>query len=195
MADRDKYVTRKQIDAEGGTAHRFELAGLGRAPFRPLGITENLWRSADGSVVKPGGSCDYCGQGIRFEMHVRSADGRKFKVGLDCAAKIGDAGLKRYASAAKREHNRKLREARELRKREAADVVYARLDASAELRDRLSAMPHPRAIPATPGGTVSEFFAGRTRLDWVAWMRRNAGTRGYCDAATWIERVEAGQIE
>lgn len=72
--------------------HVFERAGLGTAPFRCVGYTESVFTMPDGST-KGGSSCDYCGTGIRFVCKIKSRDGRTFKVGSDCVAKTGDAGL------------------------------------------------------------------------------------------------------
>lgn len=72
--------------------HVFERAGLGRAPFRCIGFSEQVIRHPDGTT-QAGGSCDYCSTGIRYTCHIKAADGRTFKVGSDCVAKTGDAGL------------------------------------------------------------------------------------------------------
>jgi hypothetical protein len=74
--------------------HVFERAGLGKAPFRCVGYSENFITHPDGST-QAAGSCDYCGTGIRHQCQIRSRDGRLFKVGSDCVAKTGDAGLLR----------------------------------------------------------------------------------------------------
>lgn len=117
--------------------HKFEAAGLGKGPFRYVGIRENHFTYPGGS--KPGGSCDYCGTGILYECWVRSADGREFKVGTDCILKVGDTGLlKAYKTSPwKREHDRKLRRERGL---------IAKAEVEAFLKDHkemLSAKPHP----------------------------------------------------
>lgn len=72
--------------------HVFERAGLGKAPFRCVGYSEKFITHPDGST-QAAGSCDYCGTGIRFQCQIRSRDGHVFKVGTDCVAKTGDAGL------------------------------------------------------------------------------------------------------
>jgi hypothetical protein len=72
--------------------HVFERAGLGRAPFRCVGMSEMVIAHPDGTT-QAGGSCDYCSTGIRYACHVKAADGRTFKVGTDCVARTGDAGL------------------------------------------------------------------------------------------------------
>jgi hypothetical protein len=66
--------------------HPFELAGLGLAPFRFAGYRENVHKCGD--HVKAGGSCDYCGTGIRYECFIQSHDGKIFKVGTDCVLKL-----------------------------------------------------------------------------------------------------------
>lgn len=147
--------------------HRFELAGLGKAPFRFAGMSENLLRHADGHC-QPGGSCDYCGNGIRFECWVLSADGRRFKVGSDCIRKVDDSGLMAaYKSSPQfREHQRKLRLAK-------AQRELAELDAMiAAHRDALAALPHPHGFLDRKTG------APLTRLDSVLWLRQNAGATG-----------------
>lgn len=70
-------------------SHRWELAGLGRAPFKCIGMSENVYTG--GGRAQAGGSCDYCGTGIRYEFHCVSSDGKKFKVGCDCIAHCHDA--------------------------------------------------------------------------------------------------------
>lgn len=107
------------------TTHKFTLTGLGEAPFRFLGVSENAFRNADGTT-RAGGTCDHCGTCIRWEFRIRSADGVKSKVGSDCIMKAGDRGL---INAAKAEQNRRKREAAGA-KREAA--WQAKLDAQRE---------------------------------------------------------------
>jgi hypothetical protein len=67
--------------------HPFERAGLGRAPFRCVGYSENVYSACPGHV-QPGGTCCYCGQGIRYEAIICSDDGKRFTVGFDCVAKL-----------------------------------------------------------------------------------------------------------
>ena len=73
--------------------HVFERAGLGKAPFHCIGMEEKTFQACQGAPIQPGGSCKYCGQGIRYVYIVRGRDGRCFGVGSDCVAKTGDAGL------------------------------------------------------------------------------------------------------
>lgn len=88
--------TKTDSAAEVGL-HVFEKAGLGKAPFHIKGSYELKWQAFPGAPVQCGGSCDYCGQGIMYAVAIGSADGKTFKVGCDCVARTGDAGLiKRY---------------------------------------------------------------------------------------------------
>jgi hypothetical protein len=66
--------------------HPFQKSGLGIAPFRCVGVSENVF-VMPGGHSKAGGSCDYCGTGIRWEFLIESADDKTFKVGCDCVAK------------------------------------------------------------------------------------------------------------
>lgn len=75
--------------------HKFEAAGLGVGPFKVVGFEIMKFQACQGAPVQPGTSCDYCGTGIMNVYFIQSADGRKFKVGSDCVAKTGDAGLKK----------------------------------------------------------------------------------------------------
>jgi hypothetical protein len=92
---------------------------LGVAPFRFVGMTENAFRNPDGTT-KAGGSCDHCGTGIRWECHVEDANGRRFKVGNDCIAKVGDHKLIKASHAAKLERQREARAEKREAERQAA---------------------------------------------------------------------------
>lgn len=67
-------------------AHPWELAGLGRAPFKFVGMVEEVFAMPDGTT-KAGGSCAYCGIGIRYVFRCVSTDGKRFGVGCDCIAR------------------------------------------------------------------------------------------------------------
>lgn len=69
------------------TLHPFEAAGLGQAPFSFQGIEEKVSDLGNG-YTKAGGTCDFCGTGIRYACHIRSSDARTFVVGMDCARKL-----------------------------------------------------------------------------------------------------------
>lgn len=72
------------------TQHPFESAGLGLAPFAYVGMIEKTYSACPGHS-QPAGTCDYCGQGIKYCCEIRSADGRRFTVGCDCVRKVNRA--------------------------------------------------------------------------------------------------------
>lgn len=78
------------------SVHKFEAAGLGVAPFRCVAVRENNFPLGDGTF-KPGGTCDFCSNGIKYEFVIQGATGRTFVVGSDCVAKTGDRGMIRNA--------------------------------------------------------------------------------------------------
>ena len=153
--------------------HRFELAGLGKAPFHFTGkVTEKTYQACPGAPVQSGSSCDYCGTGIRYEFWVKSADGNTFKTGCDCIHKTGDAGLIRQISAAER----KLRDLKNTAaKAKKAAKLAARIEAAkAKLPSvcgRLAEQPHPNS-----------YFAeqGKTLLDYVRWCLENRAGATAC---------------
>jgi len=86
--------------------HVFEKSGLGRAPFRCVGLVSlpssslaeanpTAYNNALAAIPRGlgCGSCAYCGTAIMHNFIVESADDRRFVVGCDCVAKTGDAGL------------------------------------------------------------------------------------------------------
>lgn len=97
--------------------HKFTNAGLGNAPFRFTGITENVFKCGDGNV-RAGGSCDYCGTCIRYEFHIESFDGIKSKVGCDCIEKLGDHKLTTVSELAKKKFEKEKKRLADQEKRE-----------------------------------------------------------------------------
>ena len=105
--------------------HVFESAGLGAAPFRLMGCEEKHFQAHPDAPKQAGGSCDYCGHAIVLFCHIKSADGRRFKVGSDCVAKAGDAGLMRaYKTSPSR---RKLNKAKAIAKDQSIKDQWAAL--------------------------------------------------------------------
>lgn len=130
--------------------HPFQKSGLGQAPFKCIGVQENVFVMPDGST-KGGGSCDYCGTGIRWEFLIASDDGRGFKVGCDCVEKT----YKQYGvevenfRAIRLEHARQRRQAGAQVRREARQKAWdeqraqwkaERLEATAEWRNENAAL-------------------------------------------------------
>lgn len=84
--------------------HPFEQAGLGKAPFKCVGVSEKVI-VIPGVGSKAAGSCEYCWTGIRYAYHVRGVDQREFYVGCNCIAKV-DMDLNRQAKRVRREYLR-----------------------------------------------------------------------------------------
>lgn len=112
--------------------HRFERAGLGKAPFRVKGYGREVYQAIPGDPscpLQPGTSCDYCGTGIMDVAYVESSDGKRFKVGCDCVVKVGDAGLVRAIknSPEYRKMQRDKRVALDARKKDEIQGLLAKL--------------------------------------------------------------------
>ena len=167
-----KAINESLKAGETSQVHRFEVAGLGKAPFQFTGlVTENVF-CPPGGTPKPGGSCDFCSTGIKFEFWVRSADGKEFKVGCDCIHKTGDRGLIQQISAAERKLRDLKNAAAKARKvARLAERVEAAKAALPNVRGKLSEQPHP-----------SKYFAeqGRTLLDYVNWCFENRAAERAC---------------
>lgn len=137
--------------------HKWEAAGLGRAPFRLAAVIETpgkwlmdanpaafdtAWAEASQSARHFGvtlASCNACGQCLQINCVIRDADGRHFVVGSDCVRKTGDAGLisrvkheERAKQRAKKEAERAARWEAEAPLRAARAAEFARLEAGRE---------------------------------------------------------------
>jgi hypothetical protein len=158
--------------------HPFEAAGLGKAPFRFVGMVEQdtlygevilnraEWeRTGIAMTAKPGGSCAFCGNYILHMYQIKSADGRRFHVGCDCVEKTEDRALVSDIKVATRKREKARRAA-------AAKRVTGELEAllaDATVRAALTAKPHPNAKRAAQGETL---------LDSIEWARVRCGAAG-----------------
>lgn len=148
--------------ASGTMLHRFEAAGLGQAPFLCIGVSENMWSPCPGEPARPGGACDYCGQGIRYEYMVKDVEGKRFKVGGDCIRKVGDTGLLKTVKTEERKRRFEKAKLERIRYRTILDKALAH----PLTRDLLAEHQHPRG------------FDGNTMLQHVEFMRLHAGLTG-----------------
>lgn len=120
------------------TVHPFEAAGLGKAPFRFIGmIRQDIHETADGGEevrveidgitfsTKPGGSCAYCGTYIKNMYEIESADRIRFHVGCDCVHKTTPAKseLAVAVKAAEKEHTKALATARKAKRNAAREAA------------------------------------------------------------------------
>lgn len=151
--------------------HKFEKAGLGKAPYTYTGFEARTFQACPGAPIQVGGSCDYCYTGIINTFYFKSADGKTFKVGSDCVKKAGDAGMvksvKRVISAQR---------AKAKRDKDIADLAWARENLP-KAKDAFSKLPHPRG------------FGGMTKYDWAEWMLKNAGAAGRSEVVKEIKGV------
>ncbi len=163
--------------------HPWESCGLGKAPFRCVGSGRETYQAIPGDPncpIQPGTSCDYCGQGISNVAYMKSADGKSFKVGFDCAEKVYSALNKAHALAdedakARAKLRRERLEMERTKRFEKAKEKKKELEATLEteeMRTKLSALPHPRGFKNRETGEAL------TLLDWATWMLENAGDKG-----------------
>lgn len=160
--------------------HVFEKAGLGKAPFRFVGYSREVYQAVPGDPncpLQPGASCDYCSEGLFNVYHIESADGKRFKVGCECVKKTGDKGIVDPIMREARRQETMRRHEREDAKIAAAKELYE-VPANRELCRK---HPHPdRYLAARNGWTTVEF---------ADWMFENAGRSGKLRAARRVERI------
>lgn len=145
--------------------HKFEQAGLGKAPFKYIGMVDQQISHGErviGNVggvqmtTKQGGSCAYCGQYIINMFNVKSADGNVFHVGCDCINKVGDAGLTVLVNADVKKMKAAKAKAAKLAKEENAKKYVADM---LELRGKeFAEMPHPNTYRASMGDTFTSYI-------------------------------------
>lgn len=170
---------------EPSTVHPWERAGLGKAPFAYLGVSESRGpiriQNTDGTETiigsegQPMGSCAYCLQGIAECHHVRSSDGKKFTVGCDCIRRVyGDdrAPLRAKAEAASRKLRNKAAKARRDAKATSVQGELEALLADEATRAKLAALPGPKR------GTL---------LERAEWFLHHAGAAGRARMLTEIK--------
>lgn len=153
------------------TIHAFEQAGLGKAPFRYIGMEHQdisygmaVVGHAGGIPIttKPGGTCAFCGTYIVNMFGVESADGNRFHVGCECIRKTGDAGMMKLVDRDEKARKKLQREASEKNRKAAARLLCETgLNAVAA---KLSEQKHPNAYHSAEGLTM---------FDYVKWMVEN----------------------
>lgn len=92
---RSHYGRIRRNPGEKPRVHTFEAKGLGVAPFKVVDF-----------IVFPMGcsSCRFCGHAIAAAAVIEDAQGRRFQVGTDCVARVGDAGLISALTADRKRH-------------------------------------------------------------------------------------------
>ncbi len=114
--------------------HKFEIAGLGFAPFKFVGIWEmpsrgfqanypNQYNRMIASAPCRVGSCNYCGMGITVHYLVKDMNGKVSAVGSECINKAGNAGL---INAARHAKNKRIREKKQIKQQRQRDAQLYR---------------------------------------------------------------------
>lgn len=157
--------------------HKFEIAGLGPAPYVFLRVEKRAYQACQGAPVQPGTTCDYCGTSIMFAFILRAADGSEFKVGCDCVHKTNDTRLIGAIADAERRHRREVTEAREN-----AQIAEFEPHLDAFL-SRFASEPHPNSYYASQG---------KTRADYKRFCWMNSGRAGRAKLArTWLKALRS----
>ena len=156
--------------------HKFERAGLGKAPFRCIGFERRTFQAAPGAPVQAGGSCDYCSTAITDHYIIRGADGSEFKVGSSCVAKAGDRGL---VNEAKKRANK-------IKRAALAERNAARIAAAITVLRTLVARKKLRAVDHTHKWAADK---GLTALDQVVFLLRKGGNSGKIRAVRLINKL------
>lgn len=156
--------------------HAFEVAGLGKAPFRFIGFEYKTYKAHPDAPEQCGGSCDFCGTAIKNFCYIESADGKRSKVGTNCISKVNETGIiKAYKSSPEwRAHQAAIRNHKSQKSMEVLELL---------ITDRLSAFPHPQGFKDFKTG------APLTLRDYALWMLDNAGHSGRQKAIAIINRI------
>jgi hypothetical protein len=128
------------LEAPQSKLHPFESAGMGRGPYRWVGMVEMPNLSEDGAATFGGGNpyaevqsynmkagagtCACCGMAISIVCVVRDADGNNWGVGSDCIEKAGDSHIGNYAEIAIRQRRNAKASQRREAKRQANHAAW-----------------------------------------------------------------------
>ncbi len=162
--------------------HPFEKAGLGPAPFRCVDVVERVYVACQGADAQPGGSCAFCGQGIKVCCVIKSSDGRKFDVGSDCVAQLAkdcartdlERAARSLVDAANAIKTRKANARKDV-------AITAARELLAANRARLDAMIYD--------GVVKHSHGPRSCGDQLEWMLHNGGRALKMRAAKLIKEL------
>ena len=144
---------------------------FGPGPYTYEGYEFCTYQACHGAPVQVGTCCDVCGQGIKNVAHWSTPDGKRFKTGLDCAAKSGRKEVIGKLRLAKREQARKQRERLAAKKLAELNELLE----TGHVRELLASLPHPKS---TNTEDWYRRFDDQSLLDQVEWMRDNAGDKG-----------------
>ncbi len=153
--------------------HKFEQAGLGLAPYKVTGWDREVYKASPDAPIQPGGTCDYCGQGIMYVFNIESSDGKRFDVGSDCVLKSGEAGIVNmwFVKDEVKIHKAEMRRAKDRTTIAQGNILLR------ENRDMLATTPHPHG------------FENKTLADYADWMFKTAGITGQVKTAKLIKNI------
>lgn len=163
--------------------HRFEAAGLGKAPFRFVGYEKRTFQACVGAPVQVGGSCDFCGTGIMHTFYCESADNKRFKVGSECIAKVGDTGLRNAIEPELKAIRVEIQKAQKAAEADRIAVIAHKINTDPALIFHLNSMKHPQGFSSRETGKPL------TMLDWAEWMMKNAGHSGKLKVTRILEKM------
>lgn len=170
--------------AEMVLTHKWEEAGHGKAPFRPLCIISipsaeicernpsayNQLMAEAMQCAKSFGvtlcSCNVCGMSLVNNVVIRDAAGKHFVVGLDCAGKSGDSKLVTQAEKLEAARQRQKREAKRDEERQAREA--ARLAELQAQRDRNGGLTDYE-LAEKKRADAAQALAGKSRQE-NAWL-------------------------
>jgi hypothetical protein len=140
-----------------GADHPFERS-IGPGPYVFVGVGEIAFSPSFGAkyigpeVERGAGTCAHCGTGIKNIFAIRAGDGKVYGVGSDCIRKSDlPYDVKTQADKAKRDREKKIRQARaEERRRAAQEKKSSELKALREWwassppeQEEFKKIPHP----------------------------------------------------
>lgn len=171
------------MTATAEKVHVFEIAGLGKAPFRCVGIREN-WFFIPGVAEskKPAGTCKFCGACIAHEYEIHSADGKRFVVGCDCVHKTGDRGLVDAVKLAQKKRRQEIADAKRQAAFEASRPARERYYRTLEVlaSERAFAARKREAAMTARNSWLIDIIAGMPG-DFAASMSEKLRTNRLCD--------------
>jgi hypothetical protein len=164
--------------------HPFEERGLGVAPYRCVDVYEKRTNTG-----QPGGTCDFCGNGIASCYVIVGSDGKQFIVGSDCVMRTYAAcdtttpvEFRRLKAKLDREKRDAKRQAKWERLMARVAVVRAALAADADL---FAHEPHPHPYHANNGATKRDYF------EWILSYGGESGRIAVCRA---VETATGGCV-
>lgn len=158
-----------------------EQAGYGKGPYKCLDYYKSTFQATSDGPVRPGASCDRCGQDIMHVYEIQSADGHLFKVGMDCVLRFFGKATAKLARDTRRAYERKAeREARQAKERvenaalglgaKTSEELYAERKA-AERQARENELARREAEKAARRERSQHQFAVGERVDLVLTLR------------------------